>query len=502
MFSKLNKKNVFVIIIEVLIVIAVLASITYAIYNVSSNVLLRTKKIGIDTDIYGDTTINSDNISLIPINDNEVLDNDNNVLKIDFNVRGSKDNLVNNVIYDVALVDLNVDCELVSRYLKWQLYKNGELLNSGDLSNNFDTIIDNRLVLTDIQQDLVSYNKDPDKYEFVMWISNSDTEEQSNLLNKYISGRLEVELYTGAKKEIVRSPYGNSVCLSNLDKSGANRPDTSDKMIPVYYDNDNNTWKKADILNNNEAYKWYDYDNKMWANIVIVKDYEKYQDIELGSIINNEDIVAFYVWIPRYKYQVWNIDGDNELANNYKDGINISFENGLEDSGNITCSNDKCVGNNSEWLTHPIFTKNNIKGFWIGKYMTSGDENNPLIIDSNNYLNNYTKEKALVTSLKILDYGINNLKLEILNNLEWGAVSYLSYSKYGSYITNSDINIYSVYGINNDSYELIINNDSNILGNSLKEVGKEVINTNVIYRNSLFNYVENIDNYGFRSVLY
>ena len=240
----------------------------------------------------------------------------------------------------------------------------------------------------------------------------------------------------------------------------------------------------------------------MWANIVIVKDYDKYQDIDLGSIINNEDIVAFYVWIPRYKYQVWNIDGDNELANNYKDGINISFENGLEDSGNITCSNDKCVGNNSEWLTHPIFTKNNIKGFWIGKYMTSGDENNPLIIDSNNYLNNYTKEKALFTSLKILDYGINNLKLEILNNLEWGAVSYLSYSKYGSYITNSDINIYSVYGINNDSYELIINNDSNILGNSLKEVGKEINNTNVIYRNSLFNYVENIDNYGFRSVLY
>ena len=31
-------------------------------------------------------------------------------------------------------------------------------------------------------------------------------------------------------------------------------------MIPVYYDSNNNVWKKADINNHNDKYKWYDYD--------------------------------------------------------------------------------------------------------------------------------------------------------------------------------------------------------------------------------------------------
>jgi hypothetical protein len=41
-------------------------------------------------------------------------------------------------------------------------------------------------------------------------------------------------------------------------------------MIPVYYDNTNDVWKKADSNNKNATYKWYDYDSQMWANAVTV----------------------------------------------------------------------------------------------------------------------------------------------------------------------------------------------------------------------------------------
>ena len=508
MISRFKSQNILVIIAEVLIILGVIASITYAIYNISSNILLRTNKLSIDTDIYGDTYIDSDNIKLIPIKDTEVLDNDSNVLKINFNVRGSKDNIINNIIYDIALTNLNIDCELINKYFKWQLYKNGNLLERGDFSNEFDTIIENRLVLTSIQQDLVNYNNEPDNYQFILWLSESCQDDnnsncldsQNSLLNKNISGKLEIELYSGSKKELIRNPRGSSTCVNNLDKSGANKPVISDGMIPVYYDSDNSIWKKADIYNNSQDYKWYDYQNQVWANIVLVNNYNKYKDNKIGSTIENKDIIAFYVWIPRYKYQVWNIDGNNNLASKYKEGINIEFENGLEDSGNITCSDIKCIGNNQEWVTHPIFTSKNIKGFWIAKYIISGNDNKPLIINNNNFLNNYNREKALSTSLKFLDYGITSFNVELVTNLEWGAISYLLISKYGN-ILNNEPNNYLISGINDDNYEMVIN-DYNILGNATFEIGKSIDNkTEILYRNKLFNYDYNINNYGFRNVL-
>ena len=510
MFKFFKSKNVIVVIIEVLIIIGILASFTYAIYNISSNLILKTNKISIDTDVFGDTYIDSDNVKLMPINDEDVINNNDNVLRIEFNVRGNENNIVNNVIYDVALTDLYIDCELVSEYLKWQLYKNGVSLSSGNFSNEFDTIIDNRLVLTNIQEDLVSYSNEADHYEFVLWISDSCQEDdisrcsssanQSNLLNKSISGKLEIELYTGSKKELIRNPGGESFCVNNLDKSGANKPVTYDELIPVYYDDDNGVWRKADSYNNDSNYKWYDYDKMMWANAVIVNNKEDYDDIKLGSIINNKDIVAFYVWIPRYMYQVWNINGDDNLSNNYKDGINIKFENGYNDDGNITCTSDKCVGNNLEWLTHPIFTMKNIKGFWVGKYLTGGSKENPLIIDNSDVLLNYTKELALSTSLNLFNNNVNKFKVELFSNLEWGSVSYLLYSKYG--IDDNNINKYLVYGIDDSNYEMVIN-DYNILGSATYEVGNIFDSKNeVIYRNNLFDYNINSSSYGFRSILY
>ena len=62
-----------------------------------------------------------------------------------------------------------------------------------------------------------------------------------------------------------------------------------------------------------------------------------YYGVEIN--INNEDINEFYVWIPRYKYRLWNVTGSRGIDsyNAYNTGIDIVFEKQQESSGVINC---------------------------------------------------------------------------------------------------------------------------------------------------------------------
>lgn len=173
----------------------------------------------LDEDAYGNTEFNNEKLELKPILDKKVNKESNNVIYINFNVGGSSENNTNQIIYDIALTELDVSCDLLSPYMKWKLIKNGNEISTGSLDYHFDTIKNKRLVLTNIQQDLVSYSEDKstyDHYEFYMWMSDSCQEEnileckqsesQSNLLGKNIRGKIEVELYGGNKKILERTP--------------------------------------------------------------------------------------------------------------------------------------------------------------------------------------------------------------------------------------------------------------------------------------------------------
>ena len=78
-------------------------------------------------------------------------------------------------------------------------------------------------------------------------------------------------------------------------------PVFTSNMIPVRYDEVNKQVLKASLYE-----KWYDYTNKKWANIVLVSETNRtvYQNTEAGTVIKPEDILAYLVWIPRYKYYV------------------------------------------------------------------------------------------------------------------------------------------------------------------------------------------------------
>lgn len=192
---------------------------TYATVSEMTQKGVITKVIKIDEDAYGEFAFDSSNLNFTPILDNEVSKLSNKVIYMNFRVGGSELNTAENIIYDIALVDLQVDCNLLSPYLKWQLYKNGEVISTGSLDYKFDTIQNGRLVLTPIQQDLKEYSADKstyDYYEFYMWISDSfqdedlsnynGEEEQSDLIGKRIKGKIEVELYGEEKRELVRKP--------------------------------------------------------------------------------------------------------------------------------------------------------------------------------------------------------------------------------------------------------------------------------------------------------
>ena len=255
-----------------------------------------------------------------------------------------------------------------------------------------------------------------------------------------------------------------------------NSPDLVQGLIPVKYDESSNTWVKAD--NTNENNSWYDYDNKLWANAVLVSETNRntYLTAETGTEIREDDILAYYVWIPRYKYKVWNISkqagAESTYAYNAKtEGIDIVFESGKESTGTISCTYnynvdsanggvdlstttaETCTGNNGDYYTHPAFTfgSDNINGFWISKFEISssnptadygGGNVTNLTVRSLPNVNSWRNIKVsnintviqnMQTSSNI--YGLNtsrtNTDSHMLTNFEWGAVAYLTNSKYG-----------------------------------------------------------------------
>ena len=264
--------------------------------------------------------------------------------------------------------------------------------------------------------------------------------------------------------------------LGNLDTSGANTPVLDEGMIPVYYDETSETWKKADVKNQDENNKWYDYNNKMWANSVTVSSANRstYQKASLGTTIPMDDILTMQVWIPRYKYKVWNYNADGTKTS-YPQQIEITFEKGTAKTGeisctdsisgtdgdpsetcklkstNATCTDDTC---NNKTYTHPAFTFGNdeIKGFWIGKFELTGTISSITTKPNLSSIRNQSVSSFETNIMNMKNsgnrYGFStNTDTHMIKNSEWGAVAYLSHSKYGTCSGGTCKEI----GINNNS---------------------------------------------------
>lgn len=237
----------------------------------------------------------------------------------------------------------------------------------------------------------------------------------------------------------------------NKDDFVCNKPSIVDGMIPVYYDDVNKVWRKANI--NNKDNVWYDYNQGKWANVILVNedkldnDLSKSRDDYINAIDNTvifyKDILAFYVWIPRYKYQLFNVQYNkiNERI------IDIKFEKGINSTGDVKCVNDEdgnleCVNKmNGKWYTHPAFTfgDTELEGIWVGKFETTGTVDNLTILPNSVALTNQSVLDMFDVSLKFSSYvDSNNVDSHMMKNIEWGAVAYLSQSKYGRCLNECD----------------------------------------------------------------
>ncbi len=229
------------------------------------------------------------------------------------------------------------------------------------------------------------------------------------------------------------------------DNSGANIPELLDNMVPIKYENDN--WIVADV-----SQKWYDYDAKEWANAVVLNTTKN-----VGEVVTEDEIDLWYVWIPRYKYQLFN--ADNGSVNEQE--IQIEFESGTTSTGTVSCtdnisgtdgttSSETCTNaSNGNWYTHPAFTfgEQKLTGFWVGKFEVSGSiskitiKPNVISLRSTSVSNFFTAIQNINTT-----YNLNG-DSHMMKNMEWGAVAYLSHSKYGTCTDGSCVEV----GINNNS---------------------------------------------------
>ena len=214
-------------------------------------------------------------------------------------------------------------------------------------------------------------------------------------------------------------------------------PELGNKLIPITINKENGSVTRAD-----ESKKWYSYSEQQWANAVILRS--GIEDPGANEPIEENDIESYFVWIPRYRYEIFDEGNYNGLGTkeDKEQIINIEFE-----------SKDEEVKNGSsegQWLTHPAFTSFNTNGIWVGKFETgydgagsTGDSQvnpadeaasieatNKVIIKPNVYSWRGIQVSKAYTIGRHYEETLNS---HMMKNTEWGAVAYLQHSKYGSH---------------------------------------------------------------------
>ena len=486
--KRLIKENSkFIIVMSIVIVLGIIG-ITYALKVAAFN------PIGLNTTtgtINASITYDGDNTStitntnkMLPINDSlaDINTTDERVLKVSFNITGVSTN-PDNTIYDISLRDINMDKELKSLYVKWRLYKNNTLLSEGNFSPSFDVKENNRLVLTEIQQDLTT---NTDKYVYLMWISEVCTGDittcdsivnQNKYSNKTFNASIKIEASTKTKKELVRT---KAVIGDIYEDNLVNMKDWI--LLRNYLDGTDNSGEQA-LLNadinadgnvNEVDYlllkrflaRWPDYQNTL-PNEPIT-DYVFYGDVDDNGGLNLKDVAV----IGRY------LD------------INYNVKLNYQQLKNADINGDGRVNKIDYFLLNRALAKwdgytDILPDSPITNYILYGDVNEDGEIteeDStllSNYLNNNTKisDQALKNSdvngdgkVNIIDLGLLQMYIETPDNYtntlpERRITNYTI--QYGDVNLDGEVDIYDV------------TESSNYLDSTSSLKGQQLLNADV-----------------------
>ena len=285
---------------------------------------------------------------------------------------------------------------------------------------------------------------------------------------------------------------------NNLDTSKANMPELASNMIPVYYDETEEVWKKADKYNSKEEYRWYSYESSgeykgMWANAVTITETNRttYLNAAAGTAIPMDDINTMWVWIPRF---------NAVTPSNYNGGAK-------ESPGAIDVT---FVNVNETAIDAFTFGNKELSGFWYAKFETShstlassttsnnlGCTNetcsnaNGIIIKPNvtslkynNISNFFYASRSMEQTGNSFGFVSSEVDTHMSKNNEWGAVAYLTQSIYGR-CTNSTT--CTEVGINNNKsyitgYGAPAGSSSSVTNGTYNTtLGKDASTTGTIY---------------------
>ena len=258
-----------------------------------------------------------------------------------------------------------------------------------------------------------------DTYYLYIWLDSAETSTET--MNQSFSLSLNGECTDEAKA------YSESIL------NGA-APEFDDGMIPVVIDNSGSETTIKTISKSDS--NWYNYESKKWANVVLTTDTSRSKYLNTtGVSVSESDILAYLVWIPRYKYKIWTTTTSSK---GNEQTIEVVFEDKTTSKSTGTT-----VGS---YRTHPAFTFGNteLNGIWVGKFETTGDATTPTVKPNLQSLRNQNVSTQFSTAQKFgtSTYGsTSKIDAHMMKNSEWGAVTYLSHSKYGVnrevYINNS-----------------------------------------------------------------
>ena len=481
MINKL-KENKLILIIFIIGIILIVTGVTYSLYNI----LFAGKKE--QTVVVGNINFTyNEKTNGLSLNNDDILDNTSGINQekyFDFDISLNSSNNTN-ITYQIAIEEDKTNTlsnEKIKLYLTDQ--NNNKIKEPVSISDlKLDDKGYRKLYINTINQNGTQ------KYRLRAWV---DVDKAYEITNN--GGTHSIKLNSSSYKFKV-NVYDTE---KSIDESGANAPVLASNMIPVYYDETNNVWKKADSSNTNKTNLWYSYESNgeykgMWANAVTVKDTNRqtYLNATPGTIIPMDDITTMWVWIPRF---------NAVTPSNYNGGTKVS-------PGAIDIT---FVKQNEPAIDAFTFGNKELSGFWYGKFevghttlASSETENNlgcknetcsnanGIIIKPNvtslrynNISNFFFASRSMEQPNNSFGFVSSEVDTHMSKNNEWGAVAYLTQSIHGR-CTNSTT--CSEVGINNNSGCLTGygapagSNDSATNGAYNTTLGKDASTTKNIY---------------------
>ncbi|MBR3134054.1 MAG: hypothetical protein IKG56_01160 [Clostridia bacterium] len=296
--------------------------------------------------------------------------------------------------------------------------------------------------------------------------ANIETVDENNVQEEITNEQI-IDDYT----QILNKSYGKiELIWVDKDNNILKTPEKPvlNEMQPVRFNRQDANFETIQETDSN----WYDYSTKQWANAID----------ENGS---------YFVWIPRYAYKIVYYS-DKNLRNpiGYCDARGVLKINEDGTLTRVLKNNNglKEIGNH--YILHPAFSNDypsrflnggwddNLSGIWVSKFEVSMEENGNNVVTDNTQIGNVTisdsiklVSKPAVSSWRNIYisnayYNAYNYNRErdshLMKNSEWGAIAYLTYSKYGlnanlpkantskNYFTGNSQTVSEVYNNNKD----------------------------------------------------